>query len=66
MMKTQAKELRGFTLDDLKKRSKELTEELFNTRLQNISGSLENTAKIKDIRRTLARVKTVITEKISR
>ncbi len=62
----KAKELRGFTLDDLKKRSKELAEELFNTRLLNISGSLENTAKIKDVRRTLARVKTIITEKISR
>ncbi|MDZ4677007.1 MAG: 50S ribosomal protein L29 [Oligoflexia bacterium] len=62
----KAKELRGFTLDDLKKRSKELAEELFNTRLLNISGSLENTAKIKDVRRTLARVKTIITEKVSR
>ena len=62
----EAKELRGITLDDLKKRSKELTEELFNTRLQNISGSLENTSKIREVRRTLARVKTVINEKISR
>ena len=62
----KAKELRGFTLDDLKKKAKELAEELFNTRLQNISGSLENTAKIRDIRRGLARVKTIITEKVSR
>jgi large subunit ribosomal protein L29 len=61
-----AKELRGSTLEDLKKKAKELTEEYFNTRLQNISGSLENTAKIKDIRRQIARVKTVITEKVSR
>ncbi len=62
----EAKELRGFTLEDLKKRAKELTEELFNTRVQNISGSLENTSKIKDVRRQLARVKTIITEKVSR
>ena len=62
----KAKELRGYTLEDLKKRSKELTEELFNTRLQNISGSLENTAKIRDIRKDLARAKTIINEKISR
>jgi len=60
------KELRGFTLDDLKKRVKELSEELFNTILQNISGSLENTAKIREIRRNVARVKTVINEKMSR
>jgi large subunit ribosomal protein L29 len=61
-----AKELRGFTLDDLKKRVKELSEELFNTRLQNISGSLANTAKIREARRNLARLKTVINEKMSR
>ena len=60
------KELRGFTLDDLKKRVKDLGEELFNTRLQNISGSLENTAKIRQIRRNVALVKTIITEKMSR
>lgn len=62
----EAKELRGFTLEDLKKRSQELTEEIFNTKLQNISGSLENTAKIKDIRRDIARVKTIINEKVNR
>ena len=62
----EAKELRAFTLEDLKKRAKELTEELFNTRVQNISGSLENTSKIRDVRRQLARVKTIITEKVSR
>jgi large subunit ribosomal protein L29 len=62
----ETKELRGFTLEDLKKTVKEKTEELFNTRLQNISGSLENTAKIKEVRRGIARVKTVINEKLSR
>jgi len=62
----EAKELRSFTLEDLKKRVKELTEELFNTRVQNISGSLENTSKIRAVRRQLARVKTIITEKVSR
>ena len=61
-----AKDLRGFTLEDLKKKTKELSDELFNTRLQNVSDSLENTAKIKEIRRNVARVKTIINEKISR
>ena len=60
------KELRGYTLDDLKKRAKETSEELFNTRLQNISGSLENTAKIRQIRRDVARIQTIINEKVSR
>ena len=60
----EAKEFRGFTLDDLKKKAKDLTEELFNTRLQNVQGSLENTAKIREIRHDLARVKTVVNEKL--
>ncbi len=63
---SKAKELRGYTLEDLKKRNKDLVEELFATRIQNITGSLENTAKIRDIRRMVARVKTVINEKMSR
>lgn len=62
----KAKELRGSTVEDLKKRVAELGEELYNTRLQNFSGSLENSAKIRDIRRLLARVKTIINEKMSR
>ena len=62
----KANELRGYTLDDLKKRIKELAAELFNLRLQNISGSLENSAKIREVRKTVARVKTVIAEKMNR
>ena len=60
------KDLRGLTVEDLRKRAKEMGEELFNTRLQNVSGSLENSAKIKEIRRTIARVKTIVNEKVSR
>ena len=62
----KAKDFRGLTLEDLKKKAAEVREELFNTKLQNVAGSLENTAKIRDLRREVARVVTVINEKISR
>lgn len=59
----KAKELRGLSLEDLTKKVSELHEELFNTRLQNVTGALENNAKIRVVRRDLARVKTLIQEK---
>jgi large subunit ribosomal protein L29 len=62
----KSKELRGLTLEDLKKRSQDLRAELFETRVQNIAGSLENTSKIRQIRRDVARVQTMINEKVSR
>ena len=37
--------------------------ELFNLRFQNATNQLDNTARIKEVRRNIARVKTVITEK---
>jgi len=43
-------------IDDLK-------EELFDLRFQHAIGQLENTARLKEIRKTIARIKTVITER---
>ncbi|MCC6277521.1 MAG: 50S ribosomal protein L29 [Oligoflexia bacterium] len=62
----KGKELRGYTLEDLKKKSQDLRSELFELRIQNISGSLENTSKIKAVRRDVARVETMINEKVNR
>ena len=39
--------------------------ELFNLRLQNATNQLENTARIKEVRKNIARIQTVITEKAS-
>lgn len=58
-------------VEDLKKKSdaelaQELTDakkELFNLRFQNATNQLDNTARIKDVRRDIARIQTVITEK---
>ena len=58
-------------VEDLKAKSaaelaNELTDakkELFNLRFQNATNQLDNTARIKDVRRNIARIQTVITEK---
>ena len=58
-------------LEDLKaKTSAELAEELvaakkelFNLRFQNATNQLDNTARIKEVRRNIARIQTVITQK---
>ncbi len=58
-------------VEDLKAKSvNELSEdlvaakkELFNLRFQNATNQLDNTARIKDVRRNIARIQTVMTEK---
>ena len=41
----------------------ELKNKLFNLRFQNATNQLDNTARIKDVRKNIARIQTVITEK---
>ena len=57
---TKASELQALSLADLKKREAEFKEELFNLRFQLATGQLENTARISQVRKDIARVKTVI------
>lgn len=58
-----AKELRQLTVEELHDKHKQYKEELFNLRFQNAVGQLTNTSRIKDVRRTIARVLTVMREK---
>ncbi|MCB1224999.1 MAG: 50S ribosomal protein L29 [Verrucomicrobiales bacterium] len=60
-MKT--KELRELTVEELSARSRELKQETLNLRMQQSSGQLENTARLRLIRRELARIETLITER---
>jgi len=55
-------ELRQLSVDDLVKKKGELTQELFNLKFQLHTGRLENTAKLKGIRKDIARVSTILTE----
>jgi len=48
---------------ELEKEIDSLKEELFNLRFQQATGNLENPSRIKQIRKTIARIKTVITER---
>jgi len=57
------KNLRDLTLEELEEKHREFKEELFNLRFQNAIGQLKNTSRIKDVRRTIARVLTVVQEK---
>ncbi len=55
-------ELRNLSVEELKKKQGDLTQELFNLKFQLHTGRLENTSKLKSIRRDIARVSTIITE----
>ncbi len=56
-------ELKNFDIEALEKKDTELGQELFNLRFQHATHQLENTARIKTVRRLRARVKTILTEK---
>ena len=59
----KAKEIRDLTTSEIETNVKELKEELFNLRFQLATGQLENTARIKTVRKTIARMKTTIRER---
>ena len=59
----KAADIREQTVEELQTRETELAEQLFALRLQKVTGQLENPAKIRQVRRDLARVLTVLREK---
>ena len=59
----KANEIRKLENAELENRISELKAELFNLRFQLAVGQLENTARIKTVKRTIAQMKTVITER---
>ncbi|NWG92159.1 MAG: 50S ribosomal protein L29 [Parvularculaceae bacterium] len=61
----KASEARDLTEDQLKDRLLLLKKEQFNLRFQRASGQLEKTARIGEVRKDIARIKTVLTQKKS-
>jgi large subunit ribosomal protein L29 len=61
-----AKELNEKTVDELKSELVDLLKEQFNLRMQHATGQLSNTAQLKTTRRSIARVKTIIRQKVSK
>ena len=57
------KEIKELTKDELVARKRELRQESFHLRLQQQSGQLEKPSQIRAIRREVARVETVLTQK---
>ncbi|MBU2499346.1 MAG: 50S ribosomal protein L29 [Proteobacteria bacterium] len=56
----KAKDLRGLTVEELREKERELSQECFNLRFQKATGQLGNTATITKTKRDLARVKTIL------
>lgn len=61
----KASNLREQTVDELRAKEQELADQLFALRLQKVTGQLENPARIRSVRRDLARLMTVLHEKAS-
>lgn len=58
-----AKEIREKSNTELLQEIETLKDELFNLRFQQATGQLENTARMRTVKKTIARIKTVMTER---
>ena len=59
----KAEKIREMSDDELEKKQDDLSEELFRMRLQKATSQLDRPAKIREVRKDLARVKTVLNER---
>jgi large subunit ribosomal protein L29 len=62
MAKLKVSELRELGRDDVERKLEETKEELFNLRFQNATGQLDNYKRIRDLKRDVARIKTLLRE----
>jgi large subunit ribosomal protein L29 len=61
----KAVEVREMGVDELRAREKELDDQLFRLRIQKSMGQLDAPVKVRELRRDLARIKTILREKAS-
>ena len=59
----KANEIRNLTTTEIEAKINELKDELFNLRFQLATGQLENTSRIREARKSIARMKTIINER---
>ena len=59
------KETKKLTKDEMVKNIEKLKKDLFNFRFQKINGEVKNPAKIKETKKSIARLKTILGEKIN-
>lgn len=60
---TSARDLRELNDDDLRNREHDLNDQLFRLRIQKAMGQLDTPVKLREVRRDLARVKTVLRQR---
>lgn len=60
---TYVKELKVKSVEELQQELVAAKKELFNLRFQNATNQLDNTSRIKEVRKNIARIQTIITEK---
>ena len=62
MKSTEIQKIRELNEVELEKRLADLKKELFNLRFQHVTGQLENPVRMREVRRDIARVKTIMRE----
>ena len=62
-MSSKAAPLRDKSVDELEARQRELTEKLFKLRFQRATGRMESPAQMRQVRREIARIQTILNEK---
>jgi len=60
----RASELRDLTIEELRQKEQDFRKELFNLRFQSATGEIQNPMRIRAVRKDIARILTVITEKM--
>ena len=61
----QASEVRGKGGDELREQLLQLKKEQFNLRFQKATGQLENTSRVREVRRDIARIKTILAQQVA-
>jgi large subunit ribosomal protein L29 len=59
----KVKEIKEMTMEELNQQLEEIKKEQFNLKLQQVSGQLENPVRIKELRRSVARIRTIQNQK---
>ena len=62
-MQMKANKVRDLSVNELEQKLVELKGELFNLRFQMATGQLENPIKVRDVKKSIARIKTILREK---
>ena len=60
----KVKDLKEMTMEELDQQLSDIKKEQFNLQLQHVSGQLENPARVKELRRTVARIRTIQNQKV--